>query len=172
MERNNKGQFKKGHKGCGASGKRHWDYKHGMSGTRPYKIWCGMKRRCYNKNEINYARYGGKGVRVSKEGLNFINFWKDMKDGYADDLQIDRIDNSKGYSLENCRWVTVKEQQRNKSNVTLYKHNGKELTSFEWDKELGLARGTVRARIKYYKWSLERALTTPKITKYEDQCHK
>lgn len=92
------------------------NHSHGMSGTRLYKIWQGMKKRCYNKHDARYSRYGGRGITVCAE-------WKDsfpafyawaIRNGYADDLTIDRIDNDKGYAPNNCRWATVQEQCRNR----------------------------------------------------------
>lgn len=137
--------------------------RHGMYGTRQYSIWSGIKRRCYNKNDISYKRYGNKGVIMCEEWkTSFLSFWNDMKDTYFDKAQIDRIDNNKGYYKENCRWVTIKEQANNKSNVILYEHNGKKMSCRDWDKYLGLRSGTVRARIKDYGWDIEKALTTKK----------
>lgn len=137
--------------------------RHGMSRTRPSNIWHGIKRRCYNKNEKTYERYGAKGIKMSDEWRDsFMNFWNDMKDTYFDEAQIDRIDNSKGYCKENCRWATWKEQQNNKTSVILYEHNGLKINASDWDKKLGFKKGTVRARIKEYVWDIEKALTTRK----------
>lgn len=142
--------------------------RHGKYGTRIYNIWAGMKRRCYNRNDISYYRYGAKGIIMSESWrASFISFYNDMFSGYFDKAQIDRIDNTKGYSKENCRWVTIKEQANNKKNVTLYEHNGEKLCSRDWDKKLGLKSGTVNMRIKKYGWAIERAVTeTKKIPQY------
>lgn len=141
----------------------HSRYRHGMSGSRPYAIWNGIHTRCYNEKSPSYGRYGGSGIRMCERWRkDFSNFWEDMKDTYFDGAQIDRIDNSKGYCKSNCRWVTIKEQARNKGSVTLYKYGDELLTSFEIDKKLKLKPGTVRARILYYKWPVEKAITTAK----------
>lgn len=87
---------------------------HGKANTRFYKIWQGMKKRCMNPNSTNYEFYGGRGIKVCDSWLNFENFDKDMLDGYEDNLTLDRIDNRKGYSLENCRWVSMSVQDYNK----------------------------------------------------------
>lgn len=140
--------------------------RHGMYGTRPYGIWTGMKRRCYNKNDPTYQRYGKNGIKMCNKWKNsFMGFWEDMKDDYSDELQIDRINSSKGYSKKNCRWATLKQQSNNKKNVKLYEYNDKKMNMKDWDKELGFRGGTVRARIKEYGWSVEKALTTRKIGK-------
>lgn len=136
--------------------------RHGMYGTRPYSIWSGIKRRCYNTNDISYKKYGAKGIVMCDEWRSaFLDFWDDMKDTYFGDAQIDRIDNSKGYSKRNCRWVTLKEQANNKSSVVLYEHNSKKMNASDWEKELGLKTGTIRARIKN-GWDIEKALSTSK----------
>ena len=94
--------------------------KHGCHGTRLYRIWSAMKARCYNPNTANYKYYGGKGIIVCNNWKNdFCNFrrWA-LSNGYKENLTIDRIDISKGYSPSNCRWVTMHEQNnRHKSNI-------------------------------------------------------
>lgn len=96
-------------------------YSHGMTGTRLHNIWKGMKTRCYNPNVPAYRFYGGKGVKICDEWLaDFMNFYNwSMTNGYTDELSIDRIDPNGDYCPENCRWITMIEQQRNKSN-TIY----------------------------------------------------
>ena len=98
--------------------------KHGESHshrTRLYTIWCGMRQRCTNPNREAYPLYGGKGVTICEEWKDYPNFkeWA-MANGYADNLCIDRIDPSKGYSPDNCRWITASENtaRANKNHTT------------------------------------------------------
>lgn len=88
--------------------------RHGMQSTRFYKIWCDMKYRCNNPRSSSYKWYGAKGIKYQDSWNMFENFYEDMKEGYSDELTLDRIDPSRNYSKENCRWVTKTAQSRNK----------------------------------------------------------
>ncbi len=88
--------------------------KHGQAGTRFYKIWQGMKKRCLNTKSTTYKFYGAKGIGVCDRWLSFEKFSEDMLGSYEDHLTLDRIDGSKGYSPENCRWVSMSVQDYNK----------------------------------------------------------
>ena len=96
---------------------------HGNSGTRLYAVWKAMIQRCSNHSDKNYDRYGGRGITVCPEWRNdFQKFYEwAMANGYDDNAAagrctIDRIDNDKGYGPDNCRWVDMKTQNKNKSN--------------------------------------------------------
>lgn len=95
--------------------------KHGGSYTRIYSVWVGMKKRCLNPKHISYKYYGAKGITICNEWTDkdngFINFrnWA-LNTGYADNLELDRIENKKGYYPENCHFVTHSENQKNKGN--------------------------------------------------------
>ncbi len=138
-------------------------------------IYRAMLRRCYNPNDNHYLVYGGRGIAVCKEWLNkervyFITGhpskgWITFKEwalshGYKDGLSIDRIDNDKGYSPENCRWVTLKEQSLNKRDTFYVTYKGKTKTLKTLSEELGFDYIKAWKRIKYYKWSIERSIET------------
>lgn len=101
---------------------------HGMTGTRFYRIYKNMKRRCYDENDNQYHNYGGRGIKVSEEWLTFENFMNDMYNSYIefekehgrDSASLDRLDSDKNYSKDNCRWATDLEQARNrKDNISV-----------------------------------------------------
>jgi hypothetical protein len=87
---------------------------HGCTGTRLYKIYKGMKQRCYNSNNPNFKYYGGKGITICDEWLSdpqiFMN-WA-LSHGYTNKLTIDRIDSDKGYCPDNCEFITQADQAR------------------------------------------------------------
>lgn len=131
--------------------------------TRLYKIYHGMKKRCLKESDPSYKRYGGRGITVCdewKEDFKAFYDWA-MSHGYSDDLTLDRIDSSKGYSPANCRWVSFEVQNNNTSRNHLITYNGKTQTLAQWAKEIGMDYNKLRARIVRSHWSIEKALTTP-----------
>lgn len=131
---------------------------HHMTGTRIYRIWRGINKRCYNKNDRNYYKYGERGITVCDEWKgrgNFINFYNwAMSHGYRDDLSIDRIDVNGNYEPSNCRWATLKEQMNNTRTNYFITYNGKTMTMAQWAEELGITYGAMCQR-KHRGWSDE-----------------
>lgn len=133
---------------------------HGNSNERLYNIYYNMRSRCYNNTDKNYKYYCGRGIEVCKEWLNDFQTFYDwaINNGYNDTLTIDRIDNNKGYSPSNCRWVTNKEQQRNKRNNRNITINGDTRCLKEWCEILNLNYKIVWQRLYKLGWTIEKAL--------------
>lgn len=133
--------------------------KHGKAHIPLYNVWVSMKQRCYNKCNKRYENYGQRGIAVYDEWKDDFQAFYDwaMSHGYKEGLQIDRIDVNGNYEPNNCRWVDVKTQQRNKSNNKLYTINGVTHCLSEWCETFNLKYDTVHMRL-YRGWSIERAL--------------
>lgn len=121
---------------------------------RLYRIWSGMKSRCYSKYDRNYQRYGARGIEICQEWrIDFIAFrtWA-ISNGYKDDLSIDRIDNDGPYSPENCRWATRKAQNNNRRTNVYLTYKGETHTAAEWAEITGIKEATLVMR-KRNGWS-------------------
>lgn len=134
---------------------------------RLHGIWKHMIERCHNPNNRAYQRYGGRGIKVCDEWRNnFQAFCKwARKNGYDPESDwrectIDRIDNEKGYSPKNCRWISVKMQSRNRRDNILVTFNGETHILTDWADIVGLKKSTLRRRFEM-GWSVEDALTRP-----------
>ena len=134
--------------------------RHSKSHTKLYRVWTGIKSRCYNKNTPNYKDYGNRGITVCEEWLKDFQEFYDwaMNNGYHDGLQIDRIDNNKGYSPNNCRFVTPKKNSNNRRNTIHVTLNNITKTLSEWCYILNINYCTAYKRINNYHWSIEKAL--------------
>ena len=155
-------RLRSGHnKSCGCLLKEHQEKLFGQSNSRLYHIWQNMKSRCYNPEAHNYKYYGGEGVAICDDWQDFRNFylWA-INNGYADNLTIERKDSNKGYSPENCRWATQKEQANNKRNNRLLTYGEKTQTLSQWADEYNISPKTLHTRLNKLKWSIEKALTS------------
>lgn len=125
--------------------------RHGLakrSAVHPlYKVWLQMKQRCTNPKNKQWLNYGGRGITLCTEWRTFAGFFADMNAGYAAGLSIDRVDNEKGYSRENCRWATPAEQSRNTRRNVWVTFRGKTQPLQDWAAELGVSRQA------FYYWT-------------------
>ena len=113
---------------------------------RLYSTWKSMKSRCNNPNVSHYKYYGGKGVKVCNEWLDFWVFVKDMYPSFKEGLTLDRLDNNGDYSLANCRWSTPVEQASNQSTSLKILYKGDYVTEHELSRLTGIPRSTLQAR--------------------------
>lgn len=135
--------------------------KHGMSGSRIYKIWCDMKARCYDKHRMYYYLYGGRGITVCREWREFENFIRDMGEPPTQKHTIDRIDPNGNYEPSNCRWATMKEQANNTRSNRMITHKGETRTMSQWADEAGMSSDNIKDRLNKLGWTVEKALSTP-----------
>ena len=117
---------------------------HGESKTPTWNSWSKMRRRIVLG--AKHSRIYGE-ISIDPRWGSFENFLIDMGDR-PEGKTLDRIDNTKGYSKENCRWSTQAEQNRNRSTNVMLTHNGKTMCAIDWSKELGIHRDTIRRRLK------------------------
>ena len=135
--------------------------KHGMSCTRLFNIWTGMRKRCLGEYHVQYNDYGGRGITVCVEWNDFSVFqsWA-LDNGYSDDLTLDRIDVNGHYCPDNCRWASYKEQSRNRRNNRIITYNGESRCSSEWAELIGITKDVLYRRLKR-GWTIDKALTQP-----------
>lgn len=137
---------------------------HKFNKTRIQRIHHSMVQRCYNKNHIHYSNYGGRGITICDEWLgikgmeNFGN-WA-LMNGYNDSLSIDRIDGSKGYYPENCKFSTPKEQANNTRTNIRFEYKGEQLSISKASEKYGISQTILRYRIRNWN-NVERAIEEP-----------
>jgi len=124
---------------------------------REYSSWASMKERCNNTNHKFYNNYGGKGITYAPEWEKFENFLEDMGSRPIN-KSLDKIDNSKNYSKDNCRWATRQEQSQNRDYCITF--NGE--CSAQASIRLGGSKDMILMRLKR-GWDKKRAFTEPKI---------
>ena len=119
---------------------------HGKYHTPEYKVWASMKNRCNDDTHWASRNYSDRGISVCERWKEFENFYEDMGDRPGDNYQLDRINNDKGYSPDNCQWITQQDNLRKKEQVTKVSINNREYTLKEISKEFNLTYQSVYQR--------------------------
>lgn len=161
--------LKSGHaKSCGcfqseSTKKRSTKHGHtiGHKSSPTYAAWATMKQRCDNKHKVGYNYYGGRGISYCDEWGDFKAFLKDMGEA-PKGMEIDRINNNKGYSKKNCRWATKTTNRRNKRNAKIWEYNGKKYCISELSEILGIPYHALRRRLKYWGMTIDEAIESCK----------
>lgn len=126
-----------------------------------YYTWQAIKRRCRKEYDSAYYRYGAVGIDVSDDWHDsYESFYRDMGLPSTQDCQIDRIDNNKGYFKGNCRWVSRKENARNKSNNRIIEAFGESKPLCAWADDTGVKAETISRRIDVLGWKPEDAMAS------------
>lgn len=142
--------------------KKHSQYRHGGRSTDEYRIWRHMRTRCENEKCPAYAYYGGRGITVCEQWLDFANFIKDMSNRPTKAHTLDRINVNGNYEPSNCRWATMKTQQRNRRNNSIYTYKGVTASLAELCEIHGCKYKTVHMRLSKGA-TIELALTPGRI---------
>jgi hypothetical protein len=122
---------------------------HGLSNSYEYSVWLNIKQRCGNQNNPAYKYYGGRGIDVCESWFNSYEvFVADMGNAPSKKHSIDRIDNNSGYNKENCRWVEISVQSRNKRNNKMIIVDGMSMCQSDWADCLGKSSAAFREMIQ------------------------
>lgn len=139
----------------------HFNTKHVLSRSQLYRKWISMKARCLRKSHKQWENYGGRGIDVCAEWLDFEPFaeWA-LQNGFKAHLTLERVNNNKGYSPNNCVWVSQKEQLRNTRSNVMVDAFGERKSLMEWaeDDRCKMSYHALRMRLKA-GWPPERAIT-------------
>lgn len=150
---------------CGCKRYESHNRIHGMTKTDIHNKWLQIKQRCLDKNYKSYQRYGAVGITICDEWKNdFVSFMKwSYQNGYKEGLSIDRIDNSKGYSPDNCRWVTRKDQCNNRRSNIKITYQGKTQNLKQLCEELNIKYSFVYQRMYKQGMTFEEAISRPLV---------
>ncbi len=124
-----------------------------------YISWMAMRTRCSYPKHIAYPRYGGRGITVCARWNKFENFLADMGERPSG-MSLDRIDSDGNYQMDNCRWATVKQQQRNTKFTRKVEYKGEIVTLAELAERFGVDLQALRSRVNR-NWEIDRALSVP-----------
>ncbi len=143
------------------------EHKHNLSKHPLYRIWAGMRNRCYNKKDKGYKDYGGRGIFVCDEWKNDFKPFYDwaISAGWKKGLKNDRRDNDKGYSPQNCRFVNDSVSMRNTRRNVFIEYNGETMVITDWAKKVGITTESLKKRLYKLKWPIDKALTQSKTLK-------
>jgi len=135
-------------------------WKHGQTDSPTWRIWTGMMGRCYSPGHTVYKWYGGAGITVCPDWHDFMQFQAEMGNR-PPGLTLERKDSNGPYCRENCRWATMVEQARNRTNNRHVTFGGETKVLAEWAELLEMPYKTLHRRLTVYHWAPERAFTEP-----------
>ena len=138
---------------------------HGKRHTKAYNSWSGAKARCYSPESPKYKDYGTRGIQMFERWRNDFQSFYDYvstlphfgEKGYT----LNRIDNNGNYEPGNVEWANCKEQANNRRSNRLYTYNGETHNISQWAEIIKIPYETLRCRLVYYNWDIDKALNTP-----------
>ena len=134
--------------------------QHGMTGTATFKSWESMLQRCLNPHSPDYARYGGRGIKVCPEWVQSFDAFKNDMGLRPDGASLDRVDVDGNYEMSNCRWANGSRQQRNRRDTPRLEWRGATLSWADWADLTGIPSKVIGWRLAK-GWSVEKTLTVP-----------
>lgn len=137
--------------------------KHSKTGTLIYQLWQHIKSRCYKETNKDYSNYGGRGIYMDNSWKNDFSLFDEwcVNNGWQNGLQIDRIDNNKGYYPSNCHFVTNIINAQNKRNNIFFSYKGNKKTLRYWSEKYGVPYTVLSERIRLKGMNIEEAIFTP-----------
>jgi len=153
--------------GCGVY-KIQKETLHGMQKTKEYRVWCRLKRVCNKIDDVEYPKFGGKGITFCEQwNDDFISFFEEVGTAPSDDCSLYRIDESKGYEPGNCIWESRKGKSRDTKTILKTMYKGKEITFRELAKLCDVPSDVLRSRIHSLGWDVDKAMQTAYIKQSE-----
>lgn len=136
-----------------------------------FSLYNAMIQRCYNPARNVYHCYGAKGIKVSDRWLDFAKFLEDVGER-PEGTTLDRVDNTKGYSPENCRWVTIQEQRLNRRRFKSAKHRYKGVAPYwnKWKATLRINSENVYLGLFGSEESAANAVNAKLVEMYKERC--
>jgi hypothetical protein len=125
-----------------------------------YEVWCKIRQRCNSTTNKDYKNYGARGIKVSEEWNTFQQFMLDMGER-PEGHSLDRMDNDKGYSKENCSWSTRSQQGRNRRDTKLHTYNGRQWHLQELCEAYDMDDALVQTRLDTLGYDIKRAIEQP-----------
>lgn len=156
-----------------------WKQGSGLRNHPLFKRYHAMRARCKNNGTVTTKFWGDKGIKVCERWMRFENFLEDMESSHKKHVKkygkvqttLERLDNKKDYSPENCVWSTRHEQNSNTSKNVFIEFKGERMTISEWSRELNIDRSTILYRVFKARWPLEKALTK-RVPATDGRCKK
>lgn len=149
--------------GYSEKGKQGFQRTHCLSKHPLYNTWIGIKVRCYNKNSVDYKDYGNRGIVMCDKWKNDFKKFYDwaISNGWEKGLTIERKDFNGNYEPNNCEWIPMYQQSKNRRSCKKVTYKGETHTISEWSRIKNISRKTLERRLKSKNFTLDEAFENP-----------